>query len=121
LTVADLLRKQACARADATALQDAHGAMSYRELDRVASRLAQAMLARGLCAGDRIAVLSENSREYLQLLLAAAKAGVVVACLNWRLADAEMTHCLRLVSPSMVFVSALHAPTLDRIEITDCP
>jgi acyl-CoA synthetase (AMP-forming)/AMP-acid ligase II len=105
LTVADLLRKQAGTRAHAVALQDARGVLSYGELDRAASRLAQAMLVRGLRAGDRVAVLSENCREYLQLQLAAAKIGVVVACLNWRLADAEITHCLRLVSPCMVFVS----------------
>jgi acyl-CoA synthetase (AMP-forming)/AMP-acid ligase II len=116
LTVADLLRKQAGTRAHAVALQDARGVLSYVELDRAASRLAQALLARGVRGGDRIAVLSENCREYLQLQLAAAKIGVVVACLNWRLADAELTHCLRLVSPSMVFVSARYAPTLARIE-----
>ncbi len=116
LTVADLLRKQACVRAHTMALEDARGLMSYRELDRAASRLAQAMLARGMRAGDRVAVLSENCREYIQLQLAAAKIGVIVACLNWRLADAEQAHCLRLVSPCMVFVSARHAPTLARIE-----
>ena len=115
LTVADLLRKQAFTRAHAVALQDARGVLSYHELDRAASRLAQAMLVRGLRAGDRVAVLSENCREYLQLQLAAAKIGVVVACLNWRLADAEITHCLRLAAPSMVFVSARHAPALARI------
>lgn len=116
LTVADLLRKQAGTRAHAVALQDARGVLSYVELDRAASRLAQALLVRGLRAGDRVAVLSENCREYLQLQLAAAKIGVVVACLNWRLADAEITHCLRLVSPCMVFVSLRHAPTLARVE-----
>lgn len=116
LTVADLLRKQACMRAEAVALQDARGVVSYGDLDRSVSRLAQALRVRGLRAGDRVAILSENCREYIQLQLAAAKIGVVVACLNWRLADAEMTHCLRLVSPCMVFVSARHAPTLARIE-----
>ncbi len=115
LTVADLLRKQAGVRAHAAALQDARGVLSYGALDRTASRLAQALLRRGLRSGDRVAVLSENCREYLQLQLAAAKIGAVVACLNWRLADAELTHCLRLVSPSMVFVSVRHAPTLARI------
>lgn len=116
LTVADLLRKQAGMRGEAVALQDARGTLSYGELDRSVSRLAQALRVRGARAGDRVAILSENCREYIQLQLAAAKIGVIVACLNWRLADAEMTHCLRLVSPCMVFVSARHAPTLARIE-----
>ncbi len=116
LTVADLLRKQACARACAPALQDARGLLSYGELDRAASRVAQALLVRGLRAGDRVAILAENCREYIQLQLAAAKIGVIVACLNWRLSDAEQAHCLGLVSPSIAFVSARHAPALARIE-----
>ncbi len=116
LTVADLLRKQAGMRGEAVALQDARGALSYGDLDRSASRLAQALRGRGARAGDRVAILSENRREYIQLQLAAAKIGVIVACLNWRLADAELSHCLRLVSPCIVFVSARHAPALARIE-----
>ncbi|MDP3823246.1 MAG: AMP-binding protein [Burkholderiales bacterium] len=116
LTVADLLRKQATTRADATAIEDALGALSYRALDQRVNQLAQALLRRGAAAGDRIAILAENRREYLLLQLAAAKLGVIVACLNWRLSDIELIHCLRLVSPRTVFVSARYAPALARID-----
>ncbi|MDP1693627.1 MAG: AMP-binding protein [Burkholderiaceae bacterium] len=116
LTVADLLRKQAVIRAGSTALQDVQGSLTYRELDRCVNQLAQALLLRGVEPGDRVAILSENRREYILLQLAAAKIGVIVACLNWRLADAEMGHCLRLVSPRMVLVSARYAQVLARIE-----
>ena len=121
LTVADLLRKQAVVRRDAPAIQDAQGVLSFGQLDGWACRIAQALLARGVGAGDRIAVLAENRREYIGLQLAAAKIGAIVACLNWRLADGGAAHCLHLVSPRLVFVSRRHAEVLARIGWSDCP
>ncbi|WP_418319886.1 class I adenylate-forming enzyme family protein [Piscinibacter sakaiensis] len=121
LTVADLLRKQAVTRSGFPALQDSHGTLSYGELDQMVNRLAQALLARGLSPGDRVAVLAENRHEYVVLQLAAASTGVIVACLNWRLIDAELRHCIQLVAPRMVFVSARHSAMLARIDhgVTD--
>jgi len=121
LTVADLLRKQAVVRRDAPALQDAQGVLSFGQLDRWACRIAQALLARGVGARDRIAVLAENRREYIGLQVAAAKIGVIVACQNWRLADGEAAHCLNLVSPRLVFASQRHAGVLARIGWSGCP
>lgn len=114
LGVADLLRKQAATRPGDVAIEDAGGTISFDELERWTSRVANALSAAGIVAGDRVAVLAENRREYLALQLAAAKLGVIVACLNWRLADAEASHCLRLVTPRIVFVSARFATALAR-------
>ncbi|MDP3828523.1 MAG: AMP-binding protein, partial [Polaromonas sp.] len=116
LTVADLLRKQVAVRAESMAVEDARGALSYQALDQRVNRLAHVLVQHGVAMGDRVALLSENRREYLETQLAAAKLGAIVACLNWRLADAEMTHCVRLVSPRVVLVSARHAPMLARID-----
>lgn len=121
LTVADLMRKQATVRPDAPALQDAQGVLSFSALDRWACRIAQALLASGVHAGERIAVLAENRREYIGLQLAAAKIGAIVACLNWRLSDAEAAHGLSLVSPRLVFVSRRHAEVLVRLGWSECP
>lgn len=49
--------------------------------------------------GDRIAVLSENRHEYIELELAAAKLGAIVACQNWRLSKDELSGCLALAEP----------------------
>jgi acyl-CoA synthetase (AMP-forming)/AMP-acid ligase II len=115
LTVADLLRKQVVARGGAPAIEDARGTLSYRELDLRVNRAAHMLLARGVVGGDRIAVLAENRREYIELELAAAKLGAIVACLNWRLSDTEMTHCVHMVSPRVAFFSARYAAALMRI------
>lgn len=121
LGVADLLRKQAATQGGEVAVEDAAGARSYRELDRWTSRIAQAFAARGVGSSERIAVLAENRRDYLALQSAAAKLGAIVACLYWRLADAELAHCLRLVTPRIVFMSERFAAILARTGWQDGP
>jgi fatty-acyl-CoA synthase len=59
--------------------------------------------------GERVALLSENRPEYLEVVLAAARLGASVACQNWRLTSAELNHCLDLVTPRVVLVSARFA------------
>ena len=98
------------------ALQEGTQTRSYRELDARAAGLAHLLAARGLGRGDRVAMLSENRSEYVELFLAAARLGVIVACQNWRLADEELAHCIRLVAPRLIVASPRHAPTLARID-----
>jgi acyl-CoA synthetase (AMP-forming)/AMP-acid ligase II len=89
--------------------------VSYAALNDRVNRLAHALAARGVVRGDRIAVLSENRIEYVEIELAAAKLGVMVACQNWRLAEHELAHCIALASPRFGFVSERYAAKLARI------
>ncbi|MBL8384059.1 MAG: AMP-binding protein [Burkholderiales bacterium] len=116
LGVADLLRKRAVERPDAPALTDGRVTITFAELDARARALAAALESAGVAAGERIALLSENRIEYIELELAAAVLGATVACLNWRLADDELRHCIRLVSPALAVVSPRFAPALARID-----
>lgn len=85
-TVGSLFRAQARLHPTHVALQDAAGTLDFATLDARTDRPAAALVARGVVAGARVAILAENRREYLELFLAAAKVGVAVACQNWRLA-----------------------------------
>lgn len=115
LTVAALFRQQVARTRHQIALEDEHRSLSYGELNERVNRLANALSARGIGRGDRIAILAENRSEYIELELAVAKLGVILACQNWRQADAELEHCIRLVSPRAMFVSARYLPVLARI------
>jgi long-chain acyl-CoA synthetase len=90
LRVADVARRYAVTRADAIALQHDGRTLSYGELDDRTSRLAQALLAHGVRAGDRVAHLDRTAPEVVELLVAAAKIGAVAVPLNWRLAAREL-------------------------------
>lgn len=116
-TVATLFADQARQYPDRVALQDAEGTLSYRLLLERVARLAGTLRMRGVVRGERIALLSENRREYIEVLLAAASVGAAVACQNWRLASAELRHCLTLVEPKLVFVSQRHQDPLDQLDL----
>ena len=115
LTVGDCLRKQAVVRPSAVALESGGRRHTFAELDDRVNRLANALARRGISRGERIAILSENQPAYLELELAAAKLGAIVACLNWRLSAEELAHCIELASPALLFVSERFAPALERV------
>lgn len=100
-------------RRDKTALCSAEGCWNYGELDRRVNRLANHLRARGIERGDRIAILSENSGFFVELALAAARTGSILATLNWRLSEKEIAYCVNLVSPKLVFASPRYGSKLD--------
>jgi acyl-CoA synthetase (AMP-forming)/AMP-acid ligase II len=104
-SVARLFVARAAVAPSKLAIVDGERRVTYSELADRAARLAGVLVARGVAAGDRVAVLSENRLEVLELLLAAAHVGAIVACQNWRLAGDELRHCLDLVEPALVVVS----------------
>jgi len=94
------------------AAEDGVRRFTYGELAGRTRRLAGALAARGVAKGSRVAILSENRLEYLEVFLAAARLGAIVACQNWRLAPPELAHCLDLVDPACAIVSPRWADKL---------
>lgn len=117
LTVHGLFR--ACVRCapEAIAIETAGRTLTYRDLDDRVLRLAAALCKLGIAGGDRIALLSENRQEYAETELAAACIGAIVACQNWRLAPSELQHCIDLVEPKLILVSARFAATARGLDL----
>src|SRR5271155_418081 len=76
--------------------------------DRVA-RLTSALESLGVGKGDRVAILMLNQDRYLELYLAIAWAGAVVAPLNIRWTATENQDCLTDCRPKLLFVDAAFA------------
>lgn len=115
-TVGSMIAARAQLAPHKIAIESKAGTLTYRELDQRANRLASHFDSLGIGRGDRVAILSENRSEYLEVHLAAAKVGAIVACQNWRLAPPELEHCIGLVAPRATFVSPRHVGLLARLE-----
>ncbi len=115
LTVFELFAAQAARSPNALALTQGDASWSYGELEDRVRRVAAVLSSRGLAAGDRIALLSENRHEYVEIELAAALLGAIVACQNWRLAPDELRHCIDLVEPKLVIASPRHVSLLENL------
>lgn len=98
---------------DRTAIEFGGHEISYGELDARSSELAKALLGHGLAPGDRIATLTENRPEHVELLFACAKAGLVLAPLNWRHTAPELAAQLETFTPTLVVASLAHTARID--------
>src|SRR5689334_14876646 len=89
--------------------------ITAHELASQASGLAHRLRQCGIKQGDRIAILSKNSIEYLAVLFGAAIAGVVTVPLNYRLAPRELAFILIDSSAQIVFAAAEFIPVVESI------
>jgi len=97
-----LFRNRTSALPTSIAIEDAGDQITYANLLSRVDQLAGHFVGLGLKAGERIAILSRNRREYIEVELAAAATGLILACLNWRLLATELCHCINLVSPRLI-------------------
>lgn len=79
--------------------------ITYRAALAEVDRLANALIGCGLQPGDRMAILSKNSIEYMLLYFAASKAGLVTIPLNYRLAPAEWSYILSDAGAKILFAA----------------
>lgn len=97
------LERQADLRPDKMALADGVRQVSYRELRDRAAFLAGALEGAGVASGDRVAILSWNRAEYVEVLFACARRGALAVPLNCRLAPEELAYQLADSEPAVLF------------------
>lgn len=100
--LADLSRGHAARSGDAVALHFEGRETSFADFDRHASQVANGLIAAGLKPGERVAFLGRNSDLYFEYWFGAAKAGVVLIPVNWRLAPAEVDYVIGNGKPRML-------------------
>jgi fatty-acyl-CoA synthase/long-chain acyl-CoA synthetase len=110
MTASDQLARHARTAPEVAALRFDGVGRSYRELDERVGRLAGALRARGVRAGDRVAVLGLNSPEVVECYLASVRLGAVGVPLNFRLTAAELGYQLADSGAVAVLVDAALAP-----------
>ncbi|GAB2996775.1 long-chain fatty acid--CoA ligase [Amycolatopsis acidiphila] len=90
LNLSVLLESTARAHPDRTAVVSGEQTISYAELDRKARQLAEAVRARGVRPGDRVALICPNLPEFPVVYFGLLKAGAVVVPLNPLLKEREL-------------------------------
>ncbi|WP_428486547.1 class I adenylate-forming enzyme family protein [Rhodopila sp.] len=115
VTIGAMLLARARLHPDRPAIIDGARRFSFAAFNARVNQLAVLLRTLDITRGDRVAILSENRAEYLELMFAAGKIGAIVCALNWRLAERELLHCVTLVSPKATFVSPAHAAAAGRL------
>jgi fatty-acyl-CoA synthase len=104
--VGDWSAHRAALSPDRTALTDATTGESwtYEEMDARANQTARLLADYGVTDGERVAVVSRNRPELVDLVFACGKTGGVFAPLSHRLAPPEIEALLARVDPELVVV-----------------
>ncbi|WP_236787791.1 class I adenylate-forming enzyme family protein [Amycolatopsis sp. GM8] len=89
---------------------------TYGQLADRTGLLATALFdVHGIRPGSRVAALSRNSMELMELYLACARTGSLLFPLNWRFSPEQVVTALRDATPSVVFYEAEFADVVDQI------
>ena len=92
--MARLFAGTADARPDSAALVDEYGETTWAALNARSNRLIHAFRAAGLRAGDTVALLSSNRREYFEVMAAGTHAGFFVVPVNWHWVARELAYVI---------------------------
>lgn len=97
MNVGSHLTKRAELNPDLEALVDdtAGRRFTFAELNERADRAARMLTGLGLGKGERVAVLLPTCHQFVEVFYGAARAGLVVVPLNWRLVANELSFMLR--------------------------
>ncbi|GAB3292976.1 AMP-binding protein [Epidermidibacterium keratini] len=92
--------------ADKPALVTSTRTLTYRDLDTEASRVAAALLAGPVDAGDTVSIYAQNRWEWLVAYHSALRAGAVVNPVNVMLTPAELGFVVQDCGATAIFTSA---------------
>src|SRR5918993_4428012 len=102
-TIGDAVRRSAALNPEKDAVLFSGRRWSYAELSAGANRVANALLARGLEKGDRVAAYGMNSDAYVLLWLGCVRAGLVHVSVNFHLTGDELLYILNQSGSKALF------------------
>ncbi len=115
MILGDIVDRNARLSPNQEGLVDERCRLTFAELAERSRRLANAMAARGLKPGDRIAVLAPNSHETVEVFNACELAGFIATAINARLSVAELVALLSDCTPAALVFDMEFKTTIDAI------
>lgn len=105
-TLGNLVSRSARRNGAAPALLENGRGMSYAQLEEDSNRFAHHLLARGLQAGDKVAMLSPNSMDFVVAAFGILKAGLVWVPVNALLSPTEVAYIVQHAEARLLVVDA---------------
>lgn len=124
MQLADLFASSLAGQADEVAIEydrveGEPATLRFGELHARSNRLAHALARRGLQAGDRVGVYLSNGVEFVDLLLACVKLGLVLVPINVLYREREIAHILADAQPRIVVTTRAAFPAFAGVDTVD--
>jgi acyl-CoA synthetase (AMP-forming)/AMP-acid ligase II len=98
-----------------TALIEGERRLTWRQFERETARAANGLAVLGLKAGDRVAVLMDNSLEMVVLLFGILRFGGVAVPLNVSISDGAVARMIEDADARAIFASGRHCRRIDEL------
>jgi long-chain acyl-CoA synthetase len=115
-SIADIIRTEGTDRDERTALEYEGRSITFGELDRRSSRVANALRSVGVGSQDCVAFVDKNGPEYFEVAFGIAKLNAINVGVNWRLTPSEMRHIINDAQAKVVVVGPEFAAHIEAIE-----
>ena len=89
---------------------------SYAETAAIAAASAGRLMQAGIRAGDRVALMSANRPEFLEIYLGCAWMGAITVPINTALRGIQFSHILRNSTPKLLVIETALLPALETVE-----
>ncbi len=103
LSFDSFINEWATTRPHVAALIEEDRSLTFAALEQRTAQVVGALLSAGLKKGDRIAWLGKNSDLYFTLFFGAARLGVVMVPVGWRLSPAEASYIVNDTEARLLF------------------
>lgn len=115
VNVGDILRRTSSRYPNQIAVQEGERQYTYREFNEIVNQAANGLESIGLERGDRLALISSNSIEFLQVYFACAKLGITFIPVNLSLLPHEVAYILEDSSAKALIIEDTHAYQLEKL------
>ncbi|MFW9829104.1 MAG: AMP-binding protein [Candidatus Thorarchaeota archaeon] len=115
LNIGEIINVNAKKYPNKLALKDAKRQLTFNELNERTNKLANGILKSGINKGDKIAILSNNCIEFMELYVAAAKGGFIIVPLNFRLHPDDISFIINNSDSKWLFVESRFYEATEKI------
>jgi acyl-CoA synthetase (AMP-forming)/AMP-acid ligase II len=115
--IGDALHWHATYTPNKTAIVSSLDTQTYAQLWSRVCRLSSALTRLGISPGDRIALLMQNGRRYIEIYQAAALMGIAVVPLNFRFVASEIEYVVNHAGAQALLFDAAFADTVDSLRM----
>ena len=115
LNIGEMIKVNANKYPDKLALKDSIRELTFKEFDERTNKLANGFLELGVKKGDKIAILSNNSIEFMEIYSAAAKGGFIIVPLNFRLHPEEISFIINNSDSNYLIVDSRFKEATEKI------
>jgi len=115
LNIGEIINVNANKYPNRLALKDKKRQLTFKQLNERTNKLANGILRNGIKKGDKVAILSNNCIEFMELYVAAAKGGFIVVPLNFRLHPDDISFIINNSDAKWLFVESRFKEATEKI------